>query len=353
MVAFAPARSAGILLLLAASAAAAQQPTFVPDDTDGVYSRGDRIGCMGNSGGGTQTSYLLALDDRITAAAPSCYITSFKRLLETIGPQDAEQNIFGQLAFGMDHAEYLTLFAPRPIRVCATTRDFFPIAGAKQAYERARGVYERLGLGERISFFEDDESHTWSEPLRIASVQWMSRWLRGVDELYVPQQDDMGITPEQMRITEHGQVMRLPGARSIYDLMRDEAERLDRERPVLGGERFERLQPLHERLGGHVVSIGGERGYAPRGVGRVLGRRPAAAAQPRQVDVRDARLGERLAKRLRPEVRPPAGAGEAAHVGDLLDPRSCQQVEKVHPRPVGVADGPDAFGARGGHGVRN
>ena len=37
-----------------------------------------RIGCTGNSGGGTQTSYLMALDDRDPAAAPSCYITSMR-----------------------------------------------------------------------------------------------------------------------------------------------------------------------------------------------------------------------------------------------------------------------------------
>ena len=50
-----------------------------------------RIGCTGSSGGGTQTSYLMALDERIRCAAPSCYITSLPRLLATIGPQDAEQ----------------------------------------------------------------------------------------------------------------------------------------------------------------------------------------------------------------------------------------------------------------------
>ena len=80
---------------------------------DYLQSREDvdpaRIGCMGNSGGGTQTAYLMALDDRIQAASPSCYITSFSHLLGTIGPQDAEQNIHGQLAWGMDHADYLLM----------------------------------------------------------------------------------------------------------------------------------------------------------------------------------------------------------------------------------------------------
>ena len=51
----------------------------------------------------------MALDDRIAAAAPSCYLCGFSALLRTIGPQDAEQNIFGQLAFGMDHGDYVMM----------------------------------------------------------------------------------------------------------------------------------------------------------------------------------------------------------------------------------------------------
>ena len=81
-----------------------------------------RLGCTGCSGGGTLTSYLMALDDRIVAAAPSCYITSLERLFATIGPQDAEQNITGQVAFGLEHVDFLTLRAPRPTLICAATR---------------------------------------------------------------------------------------------------------------------------------------------------------------------------------------------------------------------------------------
>ncbi|NQT03854.1 MAG: acetylxylan esterase, partial [Planctomycetes bacterium] len=105
---------------------------------DYLQSRPDvdpkRIGCTGNSGGGTQTSYLMSLDDRIIAAAPSCYITNLYERIMELGAQDAEQNIFGQLSFGMDHADYLMMRAPTPIMICAATKDFFDIRGTWDSF---------------------------------------------------------------------------------------------------------------------------------------------------------------------------------------------------------------------------
>src|SRR6516162_1977767 len=106
-----------------------------------------RLGCTGNSGGGTMTAYLMALDERIVAAAPSCYVTSLERLFATIGPQDAEQNITGQVAFGLEHADYLTLRAPRPTLVLAATRDFFDIGGTWTSFREAKRLYGLLGHG--------------------------------------------------------------------------------------------------------------------------------------------------------------------------------------------------------------
>jgi len=67
----------------------------------------------------------MALDDRIACAAPSCYLTSFRRLIDTRGPQDAEQNIHAQIAFGMDHADYVLMHAPKPALILAAKKDFF------------------------------------------------------------------------------------------------------------------------------------------------------------------------------------------------------------------------------------
>lgn len=84
-----------------------------------------RIGITGRSGGGTQSALIAAYDDRIYAAAPECYITSFKRLLQSIGPQDAEQNPYHFIKNGMDHADFLHIRAPKPALMLTTTHDFF------------------------------------------------------------------------------------------------------------------------------------------------------------------------------------------------------------------------------------
>ena len=188
-----------------------------------------KIGCSGNSGGGTLTSYLMALDDRIQAAAPSCYLTSFERLFETIGPQDAEQNIHGQTAFGMNHADYIIMRAPKPTLMCTATRDFFDINGSWDTFRQAKRIYTRLGFAERIDLVEADEQHGFSLHLRTGAVRWMRRWLLGVDDATT--EPDIEVLPEKETwCLSDGEVMNLPGAKSIYDLNIDLERQLVKKR---------------------------------------------------------------------------------------------------------------------------
>lgn len=191
-----------------------------------------RIGCTGNSGGGTQTSYLMALDERIIAASPSCYITNFDRLLNTLGGQDAEQNIYAQLEFGMDHADYLMMRAPTPILICAATKDFFDIGGTWSSFRYAKRLYTRLGFAERIDLLENDAKHNYNQQAREGVVRWMSRWLLGKDK-HITEPEIKPLSEEQMQCTPDGQVMLIKGARSVYDLNREYEKDLAKRRKRL------------------------------------------------------------------------------------------------------------------------
>ncbi|MDF1756572.1 MAG: acetylxylan esterase [Verrucomicrobiales bacterium] len=177
----------------------------------------DNIGCTGISGGGTNTSYLMALDDRIVAAAPGCYLTGFRSLLNTIGPQDAEQNIHGQITFGMDHSDYVLMHLPRPTLIMAATGDYFDIRGAWNLFREGKRFATHLGHPERISLVEPNTGHGFPTEMRVASANWMRRWLLGLDQP-ISEGELTPLPEEELNATPHGKVLELEGARSAFDL---------------------------------------------------------------------------------------------------------------------------------------
>jgi len=185
-----------------------------------------RLGCMGNSGGGTLTAFISALDERVVASSPSCYISSLQQVCAAMGPQDAEQNLFGQMAFGLEHSGWLLLRAPKATCVCAAQKDMFPIQGTYQTAKEVKAVYTRLGAADRFTIAEYDGPHAWAEPLKVSAVRWMNRWLRQDGDIVIPPETETGLKAGEVNVTETGQVMKLAGARSVYDIMRDEAARL-------------------------------------------------------------------------------------------------------------------------------
>ena len=191
-----------------------------------------RIGCTGNSGGGNLTSYLMAFDDRIVAAAPGCFMTTHRRKNEKPGPGDAEQNLFAQIREGFDHADFMIVRAPKPTLILAATRDFVPIEGTWEAFRQAKRVYAQLGHPERIDLIEANEKHGFTQRLREGVVRFFARWLQGRN-IEVFESDDVSVlTDAELQATEPGQVLWLEGARSIFDVFRETERRLAGQRPA-------------------------------------------------------------------------------------------------------------------------
>ena len=207
----------------------------------------------------------MALDDRIAVAAPSCFITSLERLYATIGPQDAEQNITGQVAAGMEHADYVTLHAPKPTFLSVGTRNFFDIKGSWDTFREVKLIFGRLGFGERVELFESDEEHGFTRPRRIATARWLKRWLVKQDEAL--DEPDFPINSDaELQCTRTGQVLSDFQDRSVFDLNAERARELRASRGTSGQDRSlqEFRKEVKERIG-----LGG-RGIAtarPRVVG--------------------------------------------------------------------------------------
>ncbi len=186
----------------------------------------ERLAVAGNSGGGTQAAYLAVVEPRLAVAISSCYMTSWKQLWFEPGPQDAEQDLPGFLAHGLDFADYATAFAPRPFQILSAIQDFFPIIGARAAFEETRRIYELLGEADRAGFFEYDDTHGWSLPRREATYRWLERWLHDrVDEGLEPAHET--VLESDLYVTPTGQVSTsFEGAQTVQTLNRAVAEEM-------------------------------------------------------------------------------------------------------------------------------
>jgi cephalosporin-C deacetylase-like acetyl esterase len=212
----------------------------------------NRIGCTGNSGGGTMTAYLSTLDARITVAAPSCYITSWRQLLQTIGPQDAEQCMPPFLFDGLDQPDFVEAFAPKPYLILSAIRDFFPIAGARQSFREARRIYGLLGADEKINMVEVDDGHGYSKFRRIAAYRWMSRWLAGSDR-EIAEPDIVPEREDTLWCTPSGQVSLQSGGETVFSLNLKQAERLLAQRKWPSSA--EEISAFRDRIRNSVVRL--------------------------------------------------------------------------------------------------
>lgn len=181
-----------------------------------------RIGMTGRSGGGTQTAYTAAIDDRILAAAPECFITSMEYVLKTIGPQDAEQNLFHMISEGLDHADLLEVRAPKPGLMITTTRDFFSIQGARETYAEVKQYYEALGEGSQMNMVEDDDGHASTKKNREAMYAFFQKYLENPGN-----SDDLDVeifTEQELWATETGQLATSLKGETLYSLNKSVVE---------------------------------------------------------------------------------------------------------------------------------
>jgi dienelactone hydrolase len=180
----------------------------------------ERLGAVGCSGGGALTTFIGALDPRVKAVAPACYVNSYRLLFAGQDP-DSEMTFPKLLSSGLDMADFVELSAPNPWLILATDGDYFTPAGARLVYEEARRWFGLYGADEKLRFFIGGGPHGTPLETREEIYKWMIRWLKDGQGDFHEQSVKM-YTNHDLLVTSSGHVDSEPGSRKLYQLMLDE-----------------------------------------------------------------------------------------------------------------------------------
>ena len=192
----------------------------------------ERIGCCGQSGGATLTQFLAALDSRIRVAVVSEGNTENLAEADVEPPgsaDDAEQNIVPALSRGIDRADLLYAFAPKPLLMLITLHDaghtYSPeyVAGSLEPVDEYKRAYGLLGGGDRLSLQATTARHGYVYEMRRATYSWFNRWfeMKDVDDGETPQAVESDAT---LFVTPTGFVTTSFGGETALSLTREMSE---------------------------------------------------------------------------------------------------------------------------------
>ena len=183
-----------------------------------------RICVTGTSGGGFQSAFLMALDERISAAAPSCYISSLiMRMANRIfadPDSDPEQDPNRMISDGIGHPGLCLLTYPRPLVLSMAVEDFFPIEGGRKTFREVEALYRRFGHPDRIALTEGYHQHSFSSYNQLFAFGFLDRF----NGLPATTSFDSLPTFEDSRLhcTASGQVLlEYPGEKHLLELVRE------------------------------------------------------------------------------------------------------------------------------------
>lgn len=148
---------------------------------DYIQSRGDcdggKIGCAGLSGGGLQTLWLAALDERVQCAIVSGYFYGYKDSLLKQS-HNCGCNFVPRLWNHVDMGDIGALIAPRPLLIETGNRDSLNgergLSNVTEQVELTRRAYLLWGQEDRLYHHVFEGGHLWNGE---ETYSFVKRWL--------------------------------------------------------------------------------------------------------------------------------------------------------------------------------
>jgi dienelactone hydrolase len=130
-----------------------------------------RVGATGASGGGTQTFLLMAVDERVKAAAP---VNMISAIMQGNGCEEAPN-----LRVRTFNVMFGAMMAPRPLLMVSATGDWTRNT-PQEEFPAVRGIYRLLDAAPNVESVQIDQKHNYSKESREAVYTFFgTRFLGG------------------------------------------------------------------------------------------------------------------------------------------------------------------------------
>lgn len=143
------------------------------------YVDPQNIGATGASGGGNQTMWFAALDERVKAAMPVVSVGTFE---SAVMRSNCVCELLPDGLVFTETSGILALFAPRALKMCNHRQDsnptFFP-AEMLKSYTNAKPIFRLFGAEKKISYELFDLVHGYWPEDRAAMLGWFDLHLKG------------------------------------------------------------------------------------------------------------------------------------------------------------------------------
>ena len=185
-----------------------------------------RIAVTGHSGGGTQTSMLMAAAaDKLAAAAPCSYTSDQKAMIEYGKDPDNEMIWPGSTAAGIDYADIISVMAPKPVLLLTNRYDFFPREGTDRTLTKIQKLWQQVGAEVTPEIARTYTGHSYAPSLGEAVTRFFAKHLLGKD-VDLSGFEFHSIPANQLWCTASGQVIReFPDMRTLQQELEEELQK--------------------------------------------------------------------------------------------------------------------------------
>lgn len=138
----------------------------------------ERIGCIGVSFGGWRSLFLAGLDERISAACVTGFMSTVKPMIKNHIDTHSWVHFVPGLHRYLDIPDVASMMAPKPLLVQQCRQDgLFPLHGMVESVDKIAAIYEKAGVPNQFEGRFYEQPHILNIEMQDEAFNWLDRHL--------------------------------------------------------------------------------------------------------------------------------------------------------------------------------